>query len=132
MCVISLKKTLPKIESHPSTIILMIPNVIPMIGANQNTVATGLCIPNFLSLSRSCVRDQRRPERALPEITRINPPRTKWVSVATMRTTPDTMSAITPISRKEKISSRKRKAKRRTNTSEDDLTMASAWSTVST
>jgi hypothetical protein len=70
------------------------------------------------------VRDHRRPPRALAEITIINPPRTKWFSVATIRSTPAEMRRITPTSRTEKVSRRKKKAKPKTNTREEDLHMA--------
>ena len=70
------------------------------------------------------MRDQRRPPRALAEITIINPPRTKWLSVATIRSTPAEMRRMTPISRREKVSRRKKKAKAKTNTREEDLHMA--------
>jgi hypothetical protein len=70
------------------------------------------------------VRDHRRPPRALAERTIINPPRTKWLSVATIRSTPAEMMRMTPISRREKVSRRKKKAKAKTNTREEDLHMA--------
>lgn len=70
------------------------------------------------------MRDHRRPPRALAERTIINPPRTKWFSVATIRSTPAEMRRMTPTSRREKVSRRKKKAKAKTNTREDDLHMA--------
>ena len=70
------------------------------------------------------MRDHRRPPRALAERTITNPPRTKWLSVATIRSTPAEMRRMTPTSRREKVSRRKKKAKAKTNTREEDLHMA--------
>jgi len=70
------------------------------------------------------VRDHRKPPRALAERTTIKPPKTKWDSVATIRSTPAEMRRMTPINRRENVSRRKKKAKPKTNTREDDLHMA--------
>src|SRR6266850_249901 len=98
--------------------------VRPMIGANQKIVATGLFIPERLSRMIIWVRDHRRPASALAERTRMKPTRTKWVSVATIRSTPIDMRRMTPTRRRENVSKRKKKAKNKTNTSEEDLHMA--------
>jgi hypothetical protein len=98
--------------------------VRPIIGASQKMVATGWFIPERLSRKSIWVRDHRRPPRALAEITRIKPPRTKWVSVATIRSTPAEMRRMTPISRRENVSRRKKKANAKTKTREEDLHMA--------
>ena len=98
--------------------------VRPMMGANQKMVATGWFNPERLSRMSICVRDHRNPPRALAEMTRMKPPRTKWVSVATIRSTPADMRRMTPIRRRENVSRRKKKAKDRTNTSDEDLHIA--------
>lgn len=54
----------------------------------------------------------------------MKPPSTKCVSVATIRSTPVKIRRITPTSRMEKVSKRKRNAKAKTNTSEEDLHIA--------
>ena len=70
------------------------------------------------------MRVHRKPPSALALRTSIKPDKTKWVSVATIKRTPQKMRVMTPTSRSEKVSSLKRKANRRTNIKEDDLHIA--------
>jgi hypothetical protein len=70
------------------------------------------------------VRLHRKPPRALALRTSMKPDRTKCVSVATIRRTPQRISAITPTRRREKVSSLNRNAKKRTKMSEEDLHIA--------
>jgi hypothetical protein len=107
-----------------STEILTTAMVRPMIGASQKMVAAGWFIPERLSRMSIWVSDQRRPPRALADMTRMKPTRTKCVSVATIRSTPEEIRRMTPTSRRENVSRRKKKAKAKTNTSEEDLHMA--------
>lgn len=118
------KNWFAKILLQPSMKSVVTSNETPIIGASQKSVAAGLCMPMFLLRISSCVRLHRRPPRALAEVTSRKPLRTKWVSVATMRSTPAQMRNITPMSRHENFSSRRRNAKRRTKTRDDDLHIA--------
>lgn len=121
------KNLLENTDIHPSTIILKQPRVMPMTGAIQKSAAGGVSSPMlcFLSLrNRSWVRDHRSPPDALAEITSRNPGRENEVSVATIRMTPKRMRKITPMSRREKTSKRKRKANMRTKMREEFFTIA--------
>ena len=113
---------------HPSNRMLMRARAIPIAGVIQKRAAGGVSIPiDFLPLSlvrRIWVNDHRRPPDALAASTRRNPTREKDVSVATIRTTPIKISDMTPISRHENTSSLKRKAKIKTKTNDEFLTMA--------
>lgn len=90
-------------------------------GANQKIVAAGLFIPISLFFNNNCVKPHLNPPKKEAERTRMRPGREKDVVVNTMRRTPAVMSAMTAISRKEGRSRCKRKAKRSTNMSEEDL-----------
>lgn len=57
-------------------------------------------------------------------MTKMNPPKTKCVSVATIKSTPQKIRNITPIRRNEKVSRRNKNAKPRTKINDDDLHMA--------
>jgi hypothetical protein len=96
----------------------------PMMGESQYMVAAGLSKPIFLFLRRIWDRPHRSPPHALALSTRRRPESTKCVSVATIRTTPLKMRRITPTRRKEKVSRRRRNAKKRTNIKDDDLHIA--------
>lgn len=118
------KKSLANIVDQLSMIRLKVQSVTAMTGLSRNIVDAGLLKPIFLFWKSTCVKPHRRPPKALALSTNRNPPRTKCVSVATIRRTPLKMSAITPTSRQEKRSRWKRKAKRRTNIRDDDFTIA--------
>lgn len=119
----ALESTVPK----PSIIMQSVPRLAAMMGANQNIVAQGLSIPISFFCSNICVSAHRRPPTADAKNTRIIPDRTKCVSVATISTTPEVMRKMTRMSRREKDSRRKRKANPSTNTSEDDLHIATGF-----
>src|SRR5258708_13356 len=95
-----------------------------MVGESQNNVAAGLSMPSRLFLSNRWVRLHRRPLSTLALVTRMNPPSTKRVSVATIRSTPEKIKNITAMRRNEKVSKRNRNAKARTKINDDDLHMA--------
>ena len=67
---------------------------------------------------------QRKPEKKAADMTRIKPSTEKATSPATIIITPMVMVAIIATSRQDGVSRRKRKAKRRTKASEDDLHIA--------
>lgn len=109
---------------HPSQAMLITAIETAVAGDNQNIVDGGLSSPMELSCITTCVRLQRRPPQMLAEMTNKNPDKTNAVSEATINTTPAKMMRITMTRRTEKVSSRKRNAKKRTNISEEDLHMA--------
>ena len=86
------KNLLERISNQPSTIRLIEASVAPIIGANQYIVAAGLFTPTFSSFNSICVKLQRNPPRALPDMTKMNPPGSNRVSDATIMSTPATIS----------------------------------------
>ena len=113
-----------KIWNGPSKMSDRMPRVTAMSGQSQNSVAIGFIMPiDFLS-SSSCVSDQRRPPHADADSTAIIPKRSNCVSALTIMITPAVMMAMIPTSFHVGFSRWKRKAKRSTKPSEDDLHMA--------
>jgi hypothetical protein len=96
-------------------------SVKPITIASQCIVETGVPIPIFRFLNRICVRLHRNPPRADEENTMGIPVKWRVVLVATMRITP------AEVRRQENISRRKRKAKRSTKNSDEDLHIAGSW-----
>ena len=115
-----LANTSRQLSKHKLAII----SEVPISGASQNIVATGLFNPIFSSFSRRCVRLHRRPLSALALVMRIKPTNSNCASVATIIRTPTKMRKITPTRRKEKTSNLKAKAKTKTKISDEDLHMA--------
>lgn len=70
------------------------------------------------------MRDHLNPPSAEAVRTSTIPTRWNWVSVETMRITPEVMMRMIPARRQEGTSRWKMKAKRRTKASEEDLHMA--------
>lgn len=124
ICHPPLKNFVENTLNQPSEKRLTRPRVTPMIGESQNRVAAGLFIPIFLFFRSTCVRPQRRPDIALALRQSRKPGRTNCVSVATMRTTPMTMSAMTLTRRQENTSNRSKNANNNTKMSDEDLTIA--------
>ena len=115
-----------KTASHPSSVILTTASVTAMSGASQKMVANGLLRPiDFLCITCS-VRAHRRPARPDAEKTIMMPGTETEVVLKTMRKTPNEMSEMTEMSRKEYFSRWKRKAKKRTKIRVEDLHMAAA------
>ena len=83
----------------------------------------GLLVAGFRR-RRICVRAQRKPEKKAEDIIRINPRALKRVSPATIMMTPTVIVAMIRINLIEGVSSRKRKAKMRTNARDEDLHIA--------
>jgi hypothetical protein len=113
----------PKTFPHPSKMMLHVARVTPIIGASQNSVAIGLPIPMLSLSSNIWVRDLKPPSAEAVR-TSTMPTRWNWVSVETMRMTPEVMIRMIPARRQEGTSRWKRKAKRRTKAREEDLHMA--------
>lgn len=70
------------------------------------------------------VRAQRKPLKNAAEMTRMKPRAEKATSPATIITTPAVIVAMMATRRQDGLSRRKRKAKRRTKASAEDLHMA--------
>lgn len=83
----------------------------------------GLLVAGFRR-RRICVRAQRKPEKKAEDIIRINPRALKRVSPATIMMTPTVIVAMIRTNLIEGVSSRKRKAKMRTNARDEDLHIA--------
>lgn len=93
-----------------------------MTGVRRKRVENGLEVAGWRR-RRICVSPHRKPEKKAEAMTRPNPSALKAVSPATIITTPTVIVAMMMINLKEGDSRRKRKAKRRTKASADDLHM---------
>lgn len=83
---------------QPSKAIEQMAKVRPMVGASQKIVAMGLFIPmDFLS-SSIWVRDHLKPPIQEADRTSIIPQKSNLVSEETIRTTPEVIKRIIPVS----------------------------------
>lgn len=113
----------PETAKRPSTGMARMNSVRNITGARKNIDENGFEVAG-LRRSRICVRDQRKPDDAAADMTRKKPRVSKAVSPATIMTTPAVMVAMMAASFQEGFSSRKRKAKSRTNPKTEDLHIA--------
>lgn len=95
-------------------------NVTNMIGAMKNMVAKGFEVAGCRR-SKIWVKAHRKPEKNEADMARAKPKAWNDVSPATIIRTPRVMVRIMRMSLREGFSSRKRKAKTRTNIKTDDL-----------
>ena len=100
----------------------MVNSVTNMIGAIKNIVAKGFEVAGWRS-SRIWVSAHRKPEKNEAEMASEKPRAWNAVSPATIMRTPTVMVRIMRMSLTDGFSSRKRKAKTRTNIKTDDLHM---------
>ena len=98
----------------------MAAKVTSIIGARKNSVANGLHVAGCRS-SKICVKAHLKPEKNALAMTNAKPSTSKAVSPATIITTPIVIVPMMRISFQEGVSSRKRKAKSKTNASAEDL-----------
>jgi hypothetical protein len=94
-----------------------------MTGARKKIDENGLEVAGLRS-RRIWVSDQRNPDDAEADMTRMNPRASKAVSPATIMIMPTVIVVIMAASFQEGFSRRKRKAKRRTKPRTEDLHIA--------